>query len=74
MSEKGKNKQICGHCKHWKDKRIELWGEKNVSFGKCKVLSKAGFETFTSYDSTCDDYINYFEEKREKKDKKRGKK
>lgn len=69
MSEKSKNNQICGLCKHWKYKRIELWGEERVSFGKCKVLSKAGFETLTSYDSTCDDDINYFEKKRGKRGK-----
>ena len=59
------SKHICKYCKNWKFKEVKAFDKKIKSYGKCKALSVAGFETLTAWDSTCEteDDINAFEEK-----------
>lgn len=59
------SKHICKNCNHWKRKELKVLDNGIKTFGKCKVLSVAGFETLTAWDSTCEteDDINAFEEK-----------
>lgn len=55
--------KICKNCKHWKNHRVRLFGNKVKSFGNCKILSVLGFEALTAWDSSCEGDVNSFEER-----------